>query len=87
MLFVSALRSIRREGLARPPGPKIPGTIPSLSQAPPDLLVLAEDAGLIPGSGRSPGGGHCNPLWYSCLENLMDKRSLAGSSPGSQSWA
>ena len=32
-----------------------------------------KDAGLIPGLGRSPGGGHGNPLWYSCLENLMDK--------------
>ena len=31
------------------------------------------DAGLIPGSGRSPGGGHGNPLQYSCLENPMDK--------------
>ena len=30
-------------------------------------------AGLIPGSRRSPGGGHGNPLWYSCLENPMDK--------------
>ena len=29
-----------------------------------------KDAGLmIPGSGRSPGGGHGNPLQYSCLEN------------------
>ena len=26
----------------------------------------------IPGSGRSPGGGHGNPLQYSCLENPMD---------------
>ena len=26
--------------------------------------------GLIPGLGRSPGGGHGNPLQYSCLENL-----------------
>ena len=31
------------------------------------------DAGLIPGSGRSPGGGHGNPLQHSCLENPMDK--------------
>ena len=31
------------------------------------------DASSIPGSGRSPGGGHGNPLQYSCLENLMDK--------------
>ena len=29
--------------------------------------------GLILGSWRSPGGGHGNPLQYSCLENLMDK--------------
>ena len=28
-----------------------------------------EDPGSIPGSGRSPGGGHGNPLQYSCLEN------------------
>ena len=28
---------------------------------------------LIPGLGRSPGGGHGNPLQYSCLENLMDR--------------
>ena len=27
------------------------------------------DMGLIPESGRSPGGGHGNPLQYSCLEN------------------
>ena len=27
------------------------------------------DAGLIPGWGRSSGGGHGNPLQYSCLEN------------------
>ena len=29
--------------------------------------------GWIPGLGRSPGGGHGNPLQYSCLENLMDR--------------
>ena len=29
------------------------------------------DMGSIPGSGRSPGGGHGNPLQYSCLENPM----------------
>ena len=32
-----------------------------------------KDAGSIPGSGRSPGGGHGNPLQYSCLENPMDR--------------
>jgi len=36
---------------------------------------------LIPGSGRSPGEGHGNPLQYSCLENPTDKRSLVGYSP------
>ena len=29
--------------------------------------------GSIPELGRSPGGGHGNPLWYSCLENPMDR--------------
>ena len=33
----------------------------------------AGDPGLIPGSGRSPGGGNGNPLQYSCLENSMDR--------------
>ena len=31
------------------------------------------DLGLIPGSGRSPGGGLGNLLQYSCLQNLMDR--------------
>ena len=31
------------------------------------------DAGFIPGLGRFPGGGHGNPLQYSCLENPMDR--------------
>ena len=35
--------------------------------------VGERDTGLIPGSGRSPGGGHGNPLQYSCLENPMDR--------------
>ena len=33
----------------------------------------AGDLGLIPGLGRSPGGGHGNPLQNSCLENPMDR--------------
>ena len=33
----------------------------------------AGDKVLIPGLGRSPGGGHGNPLQYSCLENPMDR--------------
>ena len=35
----------------------------------------AGDLGLIPGLGKSPGGGHGNPLQYSCLENSMEKGS------------
>ena len=31
------------------------------------------DTGLIPGSGRSPGRGHSNPLQHACLENPMDR--------------
>ena len=31
------------------------------------------DAGSVPGSGGSPGGGHGDPLQYSCLENPMDR--------------
>jgi len=31
--------------------------------------------GLIPESGRSPGGGHGNPLQYSCLEKPMDREA------------
>ena len=41
----------------------------------------AGDMDSIPGLGRSPGGGHGNPLQYSCLENPQGQRSLAGYSP------
>ena len=39
------------------------------------------DLSLIPGLGRSPGGGHGNSLQYSCLENPHRLKSLAGYSP------
>ena len=38
-----------------------------------DLAARAEEAGSVPGSGRSPRGGHGNPLWYTCLGNPMDR--------------
>jgi len=44
---------------------------------------------LIPGLGRSPGGGHGNPLQYSCMENLHGQRSLEGTVHGignSRTW-
>ena len=34
-----------------------------------------KNAGPIPGSGRSPGGEHVNPLQYSCLESPMDREA------------
>jgi len=37
--------------------------------------------GLIPGLERSPGGGHGNPIQYSCLENPHGQRSLVGYGP------
>ena len=40
---------------------------------PPANTGDVRDMSSIPGSGRSPGGGHDNPLQYSCLENSMDK--------------
>ena len=36
------------------------------------------DADLIPGSGRSSGGGNGNPLQYSCWENPMDRGATMG---------
>ena len=36
-------------------------------------ICNAGDPGSIPGSGRSPGEGNGNPLWYSCLENPMER--------------
>ena len=41
----------------------------------------AGDLGLIPGLGRCPGGGHGNPLQYSCLGNPHGQRNLASHSP------
>ena len=38
-----------------------------------NLPADARDAGSIPGSGRSPGGGNGNPLQYSYLGNLTDR--------------
>ena len=47
------------------------------------LLPMQEtwETGSIPGSGRSPGGGHGNPLQYSCLENPMDRGKVYSLSP------
>ena len=45
------------------------------------------DVDLIPGLGRSPGGGHGNPLQYSCLENPMDRGICQAAAHGvAKSW-
>ena len=46
-----------------------------------ESVCNAGDLGSISGLGRSPGGGHGNPLQDSCLENPCGQRSLAGCSP------
>ena len=47
-------------------------------------LANAGDMDSIPGSGRPPGEGNCNPLQYSCLENFMDRGAEGLQSRGSQ---
>ena len=51
----------------------------------------ARDQGLIPGWGRSPGGGNSNPHQYACLENSMEEESgglqTMGSRRVSHDWA
>ena len=42
-------------------------------KSPPANARGIRDVGSVPGSGRSLGGGHDNPLQYSCLENPMDR--------------
>ena len=46
----------------------------------------AGDVGLIPGSGRAPGGGNGNPLQYSCLGNLMERGAWWLQSTGCKEW-
>ena len=45
----------------------------AIGKNPPANAGDIRDMGSIPGLGRSPGGGHGNPLHYSCLENHMDR--------------
>ena len=54
---------------------------------PPSNVGDAEDACLIPGSGRSPGGGNGNALQYSCLKNPKDGGAWWATVPGvTKSW-
>ena len=47
-----------------------------------NLPASTGDVGLIPGLGRSPGGGNGNPLQYSCLKNTMDRGAWWAAVPG-----
>ena len=49
---------------------------------PPANAGDARDMGLIPGSGRSPGGRNGNPVQYTCLENPMDRGGWWGAVHG-----
>ena len=44
-----------------------------MAQSVKNLPTMQENAGAIPGLGRSPGKGNGNPFQYSCLENPMDR--------------
>ena len=47
-----------------------------------EYACTARDLDVIPGLGRSSGGGHDNPLQYSCLENPMDRGAWWAKSMG-----
>ena len=49
------------------------------------VQIAVRDTGLISRLGRSPGGGHQNPLQFSCLENPMDRGAWQATAIGSQS--
>ena len=68
--------SLLREGL-------FASQVALVEKNPPAHAGDRRDIGSIPGSERSPRGGHGNPLLYSCLENLMDRGDWHGVS---KSW-
>ena len=54
---------------------------------PPANAGVGRDVSSIPGLGRSPGGGHGNPLQFSYLENPMDRRGWGATVHSvTQSW-
>ena len=53
-----------------------PAQVELVVKNPPANARDTKDEGSIPGSGRSPGGGHGNPLQYYCLEKSPEQRSL-----------
>ena len=57
---------------------KWPSQLVLVIKKPPANAGDIRDAGSSPGLSRSPGGGHGNPLQYSCLGNSNGQRSLGG---------
>ena len=51
----------------------LPSQVMLVVKNPPANAGATGEAGSVPGLGRFPGGGHGNPLQYSCLENSMDR--------------
>ena len=64
-----------RSGIARLYGSFRASQMVLVVKNPPANAGDVRDLGLIPQSGRSPGGGHGNPGQYSCLENLMNREA------------
>ena len=82
--FNSWVRKIhwRRDGLPTPVFLGFP-----CGSAGKESACNVEDLGSIPGLGRAPGGGHGNPLQYSCLENPHGQRSCLENPHGQRSLA
>ena len=69
------------------PDSSVPSSWSCTSPILPGEWQFGRDTGLIPGSGRSPGGWHGNPLQYSCLENPMERGAWRATVHGvTQSW-
>ena len=63
-----------------PTKPWLPGWLSGKESA-------CKEMGLIPGLGKSSGGGHGNPFQYSCLENPVDRGALRATVYGvAKSW-
>ena len=58
---------------SHPEVPGVGGGMALVVKNPPASAGDIRDTGSIPESGKAPGGGHGNPLQYSCLVNPMDR--------------
>ena len=75
---ISGQRSSLGEGIGYPLQYSWASLMTQMVKNPPNNV---EDLSLTLGLGRSPGGGHGNPLQYSCLENPHGLRNLASYNP------